>query len=352
MVGVAAWGLAALVYSTHLYLYHALRGAGTAWRGDLAQATAHFGVWALLTPLVLAVAARRELPGYRWQRNLPLHLLTAVAVAAVQVALHTLVEHLWIHRGEGGSAALLSHFAGFFSRTYYANVLLYFALVLGVGLWRRAARARSREADLQRHLVQAQLEALRLRLQPHFLFNALHAISALVPDQPEKAQRMVARLADLLRGVLATRAEEIPLREELALARAYLDVEQVRFEDRLAVSVESDPALAEALVPALLLQPLIENAIRHGIARRPGAGRLDVRAAAAAQRLVLAVRDDGQGLAAAETGAGVGLGSLRARLERLYEGRASLSLRPLPGGGAETVVELPLRLSAAAREAA
>ena len=342
-LGTAAGAAATLLYSSHLYLFHLLRGGETTWRHELAEAAAHFGPWALLTPLVLAMARRRELLGPRWRRNLAWQAGAALAIAVAQLLLHSAVDHLAIHGGAGGVSGLVDATTRFFTRTFYANILLYFVLVVGANAWERGQRARSREADLQRHLLQAQLEALRLRLQPHFLFNALHGIAALIPDDPSRAQRMVTRLADLLRGVLATGSEEIPLHRELALARAYLDVEAMRFEDRLTVTVDSDPSLAEAAVPALLLQPLLENAIRHGIARRPGPGSIRVRVAREGAHLAVSVRDDGAGLPDDEPHrTGVGLGSLRSRLDRLYEGEATLSLRALPEGGAEARVELPL----------
>jgi two-component system LytT family sensor kinase len=346
VLGIAAWVAACLVYGSHLYLFRTLRGTATSWGHELAEAAAHFGVWALLTPLALAAARRWPLLDRRWPRQLPLHVGAALLVATLQLLLHSAVDHFWIHAGEGGMDALTRAVTGFFTRTWYANLLLWFGLVLAAGAWRRSQQARSREAELQRHLAQAQLEALRLRLHPHFLFNALNAISALIPERPAEAQRMVSRLGDVLRGVLASRAEEIPWREELALARAYLDVEQVRFQDRLTVAVETEPAIADALVPALLLQPLLENAIRHGIAQRPGAGRLTVSATACGDRLVVVVRDDGRGLGPGQGGRGVGLGSLEARLEHLYAGRASVALQPAADGGTEVRVELPLHLDA------
>lgn len=342
-----AWAAGTLVYATHLYLYHRLQKQPDSFTLELGEAAAHFGVWALLTPVVLGLAARADLLDRRWPRRLAHHLPLALGLAALQLLLHTLLDHLLLHAGGLDLAAFAARLRGFFARTYYANVAVYFALVLGSNGLDLAQRRKSREAELERHLAQAQLDSLRRQLQPHFLFNALNAVSALIADDPTAAQRMVARLGELLRLALNQgSAAEVPLSRELELARCYLAIEQVRFGDRLHVDVEVEPGTEGALVPGLLLQPLLENAVRHGIARRPGPGRIEVRVRAAGGRLRLQVRDDGEGLGAAGGGAaggGLGLANAQARLAGLYGAAQSLELRPLPGGGTEVVVELPLR---------
>lgn len=343
---VAGWGVASVVYASHLYLFHTLRGAETRFGFQLAEAVAHFGVWAALTPAVLALARARPLPSRRWPRHLAFHLGAGLAVALAQLALHTVLDHLWIHGGAGGLAGFAERFSKLFTRTGFANVLLYFALVVAVGAVEQAHRRRLREAELQRHLAQAQLDALRLQLQPHFLFNALNSVSALIPEDAAAAQRMVARLSDLLRRALdPANAGEVPLSRELEAARSYLDVEEVRFQDRLRVEVSVPAELGGAAVPGLLLQPLLENAVRHGIARRPGGGRIELAAEARGDRLRLVVRDDGDGPEDAPRagGLGIGLANVRARLVQIYGEDHRLELRELAAGGAEAMVEIPLR---------
>ncbi len=248
------------------------------------------------------------------------------------------------------------------------EILHYWAIVgaLAAVEARRRLRERVRAAArLEAELARARLATLRARLQPHFLFNTLQSISFLIPRDPAAAQRMAVNLGDLLRASFARDdpagggAPEVALGDELALARAYVDIEAERFRDRLRVRWEADAAPADALVPDLLVQPLVENALRHGLWPRPGRGTLTVRAgvrgAGGDARLVLEVEDDGLGLPPgwADDGRrdGVGLGATRARLLALHGGRASLRVAPAPGGGTRATVTLPLRRAADARPA-
>ena len=207
-------------------------------------------------------------------------------------------------------------------------------------------RYREREltaSRLQGQLAHAQLQALRMQLNPHFLFNALNSISMLVRgNRNDEAVRMLAGLGDLLRGVLEEdRPNEVPLREELDFLGRYLAIEQIR-AGRLQVLVEVPPELMEACVPNLILQPLVENAIRHGIARSSAAGLVEIGAWRENGSLLLSVRDDGPGLAGAESGReGVGLSNTRARLARMYGDRQRLELANAEGGGARVTIRLP-----------
>jgi two-component system, LytTR family, sensor kinase len=337
------WGIAALVYATHLYLYHTLRGARTTMGFQLLEALAHFGPWAALTPLVLYLARRWPLLDRGWPRRLFLHVAVGAVVALLQLALHAALDHGLLHGAAGGWEGLLDRFGKLLARTYYANLLVYLALVVGAAAIERSRRARAREAELERALTQSQLDALRLQLQPHFLFNALNAVSGLIADEPDMAQRMVARLADLLRLALdPANAGEVSLARELELARAYLAIEEVRFGERLTVVVSVEPGVERAAVPGLLLQPLLENAVRHGIARQRGAGRLELRAERHDGRVRLTVRDDGGGPDGVAT-PGIGFANVTSRLQRIYGEDHGFSFGPAPGGGSEAVVEVPWR---------
>jgi hypothetical protein len=363
-----AWAIAALlaalgslVYATHLYLYHRLQGQADSFPQEVAEAAVHFGAWAALVPFVLTTGRRWELLDRRWPSRLLLHFGLGLAIALAQLILHTLLDQVLIH-GRTDGAMFFDAGRRFFVRTYYANVVVYFALVLGFGGMTWARRRREREAELERHLAHAQLDALRQQLQPHFLFNALNAISTLIPEDPAAAQRMVARLADLLRNALDQRnAVEIPLWRELEIASSYLAIEQVRFGDRLSVMLDVPATARHALVPGLLLQPLLENAVRHGLAARPGPGTIEVTARVDDSRLNLRVVDRGvaprddasrpvRDIGSDESGKGggrIGLGNVRARLRHLYGDAQHLELSP---GADGTVVEvsLPLRFAALA----
>jgi LytS/YehU family sensor histidine kinase len=190
---------------------------------------------------------------------------------------------------------------------------------------------------------------LSAQLQPHFLFNALHAISALIWEDQARAERLLARLSEMLRLTLRSGTRvETTLDEELALLRRYAEIQEARYGDRLRVSFDVEPRVREALVPRLILQPLVENAIRHGITRRIAPGQVDVRAWAGEGRLHLLVRDDGVGLT---TGVpvreGVGLTITRARLRQLYGQEQRFALASRPEGGALCTLSIPLRTAAA-----
>lgn len=209
-------------------------------------------------------------------------------------------------------------------------------------------RAKEREASL----ANARLESLRLQLQPHFLFNTLNTISGLVHTEPDRADAVVTALSDLLRLTLETSGErELPLREELRLVEAYLAIMQARFEDRVRARIEVAPDVRDALLPAFFLQPLVENAVHHGLEPLPAGGTVTVRVHRESDRLKIEVCDDGVGLDThAPRREGVGLGNTRARLRALHGERASLDLRPAPDGarGCVVAVTLPYRSSPAA----
>ncbi|NUQ12873.1 MAG: histidine kinase, partial [Gemmatimonadaceae bacterium] len=213
-------------------------------------------------------------------------------------------------------------------------------------LSRRFADAARESEQLQARLDQARLQALRLQLQPHFLFNTLNTITALVHRDPPGAERMVTGLSELLRASLGTAGEqEVRLDRELEILRHYLDIQLVRFPDRLSVRFEIDPAANEALVPSLLLQPLAENAIKHGITPRAAAGHLSIGAWRRDGTLVLEVSDDGVGVAPGEPlTEGVGLGNARARLASLYGAGHRFEAGPRDEGGFRVSVEIPFRV--------
>ncbi len=201
--------------------------------------------------------------------------------------------------------------------------------------------ARERE-ELQSRLDQARLQALRLQLQPHFLFNTLNTITALVHRDPPSAERMVTGLSELLRVSLGTAGDqEVRLDRELEVLRHYLDIQLVRFSDRLSVRFDIDPAARDAMVPSLLLQPLVENAIKHGISPRVAPGHLHIIVKRNNETLSLEVGDDGVGTRSPELSEGVGLGNARARLASLYGGQHRLDAGPRPGGGFTVNIEIP-----------
>jgi two-component system, LytTR family, sensor kinase len=233
------------------------------------------------------------------------------------------------------------------------DVLIYWAIAGIVQALGDARRLRRHAADalvLEASLTEARLDALRAQLEPHFIYNVLNTAAMAAREQRgEETVAMLARLGELLRHVLREGNGVTTLGDEVEFLRRYLELERLRFADRLEVEIAIDPSLLEIQVPSLLLQPLVENAIRHGIARRPGAGRISIRARRRDERVEIEVRDDGVGLDAdpEPAGDGIGLANTRDRLTQRYGGEARLELEPVAGGGACARITIP-RAEAAA----
>jgi signal transduction histidine kinase len=296
-------------------------------------------LWALFTPLV--VLAVRRLP----QRGRAL-VLTAAGHMALFVVL-ALVDTVWdvwwyaalteTARRPFLPAALSQSNTNLFSYVVVATAV--YALD-----YYRAYRERGLAAtQLAAQLARTQLRVLRSQLHPHFLFNTLNAIAALMHRDVEAADRMLTRLSELLRTAIDTAdLREVPVTEEMAFTEGYLEIERTRFSDRLSVTVDVAADAAGAAVPHLLLQPLVENAVRHGIAPRAGTGRIDVRVRRSNGRLRLTVSDDGIGRRG-DAHEGTGLGVTRERLRHLYGETASMRTGDRPEGGFEVAIELPYR---------
>lgn len=305
-------------------------------------------MWALATPGILWLGRRFPFHGGRWRSGVAIHLvvcLTLIFLLDLGYAWH--VSN--VVPGPPAAPTLLSGAFRLFIVWVLTDGLLYWT-ILSIGYAvDHYGRFRERElaaSQLETQLVQADLRTLRMQLNPHFLFNALHTIAALVRTGDQKnAVRVTAGLGGLLRRMLdEARDQEVPLSQELDFIRSYLEIEQLRFPDRLAVGIDIPAALLEAMVPQFILQPLVENAIRHGIAPNRAAGRIDISARLRGDRLSLTVRDDGTGRYATAQPFGVGLTNTQARLTGLYGADCRLEVRDAAGGsGTEAVVELPLR---------
>jgi two-component system, LytTR family, sensor kinase len=311
------------------------------WEWDVWNEILYWTLWAALTPFITYWLTRFPL---KWN-TVAVHSLGATVVAVLQVAgmftIHVAVLLLlgrlnagrvdeWLQVRPGYSVFLL--FTAFWK--YWVVV----ALLLG---WQYARLY----VDAQRRLEHAQLERLKSQLQPHFLFNTLNSISVLVRENPAAAQQMIVQLSDLLRLAIDTRdAQTVTLREELEFTQRYLAIQQLRFGDRLQVRVAVEPDALDREVPHLLLQPLVENSIQHGL-RGASGGTVETTAAVRGNQLVISIADRASGVSrAAEEGDGhgTGLANARARLAFMYGGRAELSLVPNGGGGSVVTIKLPL----------
>jgi sensor histidine kinase YesM len=294
-------------------------------------------LWALLAPAVLVVAARVPVTRDRLARALAIHLPAGLVIAFVKVVL----EGLLTRRAMAGGPIVFG-----ISKLYMA-VLIYWAIVAAVQYdeQRRRSQEQALHASrLQAELARAQVDALKMQLHPHFLFNTLNAISGLMREDVEAADAMLAQLSELLRRTLdAEGRNEVPLASEIQWLRAYLAIQQTRFGDRLEVRITVEPRAQTALVPTLILQPIVENAIRHGFAPQTGPGRIAIAAERAGERLRIEVTDDGPG-APEPVRDGYGLRNTRSRLRALHGDHAALAVRRGPTGrGTVSRIELPFR---------
>lgn len=299
-----------------------------------------------LTPIAWYLARRFPFHGPGWRRALAAHgvgaLLLCAGWATLGIALGLLLDH-WVAQGPLDVA-----YANWLLTSVPWSVFMYFTVLGCVYAFAYFHEAREREvhaAQLGAQLADARLSALRMQLHPHFLFNSLNTVTVLVREQNTRAAtRMLEQLGDMLRRVLrADRPQEVTLEEDLRFLEDYLSIERMRFPDRLHVTWSIAADARSALVPDMLLQPLVENAIRHGVARREGETRLDIAASVDGPVLRLVVRDAGEPVAGAAGGEGVGLANTRERLRTMYGDAAAVALEPLAGGGMEARVELPYR---------
>lgn len=333
---VGGWTVEALVSVGQYRSMTEAAGSTVVWTDALAVSLGSAWLW--IPPTAFAIWSSERFP-LRRERPLPAFGVHLGGLAGVIVfrAVAVVALNPWV-----GWYAELPGVRELLVTSFFNNVVVYLLLV-GVGHAVHFARAtRMRERELE----DARLRTLRSQLQPHFLFNTLNTIASFVRDEPLKAERMIARLSAMLRSSLhRASAQEVPLREELDLLEPYLEIERMRFEDRLRIEVDAEPAVLSARVPSLMLQPLVENAVRHGVARRTGSGRVAIHARREHDRLRIEVRDDGVGLEPADgERSGIGLANIRARLRRLYGERQSFTLEDASGsdGGVVATVELPL----------
>jgi signal transduction histidine kinase len=344
------WALPAFVAAYGMHIVSVAYNPGLTFIEKLGAQLLMWMSWGIWSLLIFAILDRFAAAGAHWSRVLLALVPLCALVVVAQILLAAGVTRLY---ALGPGFALTSTIAVGMRVSGAVYVVTFWAIVgthAGVR-WYEAWRTQSLLAErLKADLTAAQLRALKAQLNPHFLFNALNSVVTLIAKEPASAERMVVRLSDLLRGTLALSSEqEVSLKRELELASQYLDIEQIRFQDRLVVTWEVDPLARDAAVPALALQPLIENAIVHGTSRITGCGKIVVSAAVDGTVLEITVRDNGYGpsAAGAKPGTGIGLANLRERLSRLYGDAASLTLVDAEGGGALATLTLPFRAAAA-----
>lgn len=353
----AIWTALGLVQTVRLYIiYNASASFSMPWSLSLVWALADWYLWGALSLVIFAVIRRIPIDHWPWYRVLAVHVPLALIVSALQLFLYaTVSELIATYVFPSVNAAPEPWYISLYYLTLnrWHSVLLTYAMIAAAGYaWQFYQHKRleeTRRFDVERQLAQAQLSALKARLQPHFLFNTLNAVTALIHSDPQQADRMVSRLSDLLRLVVDSDGQpETTLHHELDFVERYLDIQRLRFPDRLGVDYSVDPHCRDAIVPNLILQPIVENAVQYAVATRRSGGHISIAAVREGADLQVTISDNGPGLPQAfdlSCSKGVGLRSTKDRLERMYDGRGALHLRGSHAGGLAVELHLPFRVA-------
>jgi LytS/YehU family sensor histidine kinase len=330
-----------------------VQGTHVSWLILGAPEAIYWYIWAAYTPLVIGLTKRFPLTGPRVAPHIAIHTITSFTMAPLgSVTEYFLTRELLrsvFHITDPGALRLLPTFSVSVLSMSFTGILTYW-LVVGlyqsIHFYHAAMERQTRAAQLETQLSHAELENLKSQLHPHFLFNSLHTIGVLMQEDVEAASHLLVSLGDLLRMALERRENEITLQSELEFVGKYLEIEQTRFHDRLKVHMDVPTDLLGIYVPSLALQPLVENAIKHGISVDSAAGRLEIAAQRNNGRVSLRVRDDGPGPApGSRLRFGVGLNNVQSRLKQLYGDESSLELTRGDGRGCEAIITIPLRSS-------
>lgn len=353
-----AWTAVAILFAGQLAIYFRSSGQPYRWSQILLWSVVDWYTMGALTPLVVWLARRYRFERARWiPAAVAVHVCGAWLYGFFTTVLHASTAHLlarFITPPPFVLRRISQNILDQLLDILAWDVMIYAAIVAIAAAVDSSRRLRERDvraSQLETQLAHAQLQALKTQLQPHFLFNTLNSISALVQKDPRGADRMIARLADLLRHSLEMNGnQEVPLRQEIELLQKYLDIQKTRFRERLRVEVQIDASATDTLVPNLILQPLVENAILHGISARRDGGRVTIRASVAGTVLDLEVSDDGPGFAdLPPTTRGLGLANTTARLQHLYGLPDAIELSNAPAGGAVARIRIPVARSRAGK---
>ena len=364
VISVGLWTLVGVAAGLSMYQLDRSMGKAVPLGDELIRPLVNYLIFGFLTPFLWGFAIRHPVQRDNWARRSLQYALAAVAFCLAHVILRGLAYPVWDPRLNGFAYAAWNPHTGVFNVQWvlFRRLFLYDfvddtvsiylpILLVAHALWYyRSFKDRElRASQLEGQLAKAHLQALKNQLQPHFLFNTLHSISALMLTDVRAADRMMSRLSDLLRISLESEGIQIiPLSQELEFVNGYLEIERVRFEDRLNVVFDVAPETLDALVPHLLLQPLVENAVRHGISRLSSNGEVRIAASHQGLSLCLQVADNGPGMEKSDTSktqtkAGLGLRATRERLQTLYANEQSMEVRSAPESGVEVEVRIPFR---------
>ncbi|HYV10590.1 MAG TPA: histidine kinase [Pyrinomonadaceae bacterium] len=330
---VGFWLFLALLFTPQIYLSNLRSPTPLTWTRAFLATVILFQVWSVLTPLLLWLGRRFPLERQRLLRNLGIHLLLSGPVALLHICLLQLITTL--NQPPVPLTALVVGLGA-------TNVMVYWGIVAVSQAINYFRKYQEREF----RLAQAQLHSLRMQLHPHFLFNTLNAIAELVYSDPKAADRCILSVSELLRFSLEShRTQEVTLKEEIDFLEKYLEIQKTLMRDRLRVRLNVDAETLDASVPNMLLQPLVENAIKHGISPRPEGGNIEIYAKRLDGKLHVEISDDGLGMREPQNGSGVGLVNTRERLKHLYGAAHAFNLSSFPGRGVTIRISLPFKES-------
>jgi two-component system LytT family sensor kinase len=345
-----------LFFAAQMYFSAASFHRPISWGQALYWSFGDWYEWALLSPIIFLVCRNFRFDRRSWPRSLAVHLVSGVLLAGVHAMMCAAAAVLqgWV---TGKAVVFASSLHGLLANRTHYNLAVYAVIVCAWHAWDYYRKFREREAqavELTGRLAQAQLQALRMQLNPHFLFNTLNAISSLMLKDVVAANKMISRLGELLRLALEkSDRQEVSLQQEIEFLRRYLEIEQIRFGERLRLKMEVDPSTLEAAVPNLILQPLVENAVRYAIEPQETGGQIELRSVRDNGRLVLQVSDNGPGLmlemvkaaqAAGETRERIGLNNTRERLRKLYGEHQHFDLTENAMGGVTARLSIPFHV--------
>lgn len=339
------WTIVALFFCAQVYVMASAQRSKASFGDFIFQASTCY-LWALATPIVLWLSRRYCLERHNWGRRAALHFGTSILLTSTLLVTHFTLYWVAIGRASSISAFRLFNFT-FFNLDKW---MLIYWLILGMShafsYYNSFRKGELKASELRTQLVESQLEALKMQVHPHFLFNTLHSISALLSKDTEGARKMITRLGDFLRLTLENSGSmEVTLQQEIEFLNGYLEIERIRFQDRLTTEIRVDPDVLDVRVPNLILQPIVENAMRHAIGNSTS-GHVEVIAVPRNGVVRIEVKDNGPGiqaeqLAESRRGRGVGLANTQARLAGLYGDAARFELSNNPTGGLVVALEIP-----------
>jgi sensor histidine kinase YesM len=355
------WGLILIVcfligitFAAQYYIYSMQKGYPMNWKDTLSEQIPFWMIWGLLAPLIFRFIQHVPIDRERWVRGVLLHIPAAIVFSILHLAIYLLILFVIQERELVENSKSLNKFLALISRLNFGmrawSYLMLVAFAYAADFYQRYQQGAVRTSQLETQLAQAQLQALKMQLHPHFLFNTLNSISALIRKNVDAADAMIARLGDFLRLTLrSSGTQEVTIQQEVEFLKCYLDIERIRFQDRLSVEINIDPDVAQAKVPNLILQPVVENAIRHGIATHNDPGKIEISAQSNNSWLEVCVSDNGPGLPRKNNGdadikEGVGLKNTRSRLDQLYGSKYKFELSDASGGGLEVRLRIPLHM--------